>query len=83
MLIGFDTRPGSLSLRDRSIFNYEMTSKYIALKNVFIQKSIFVDFFFSFNPNSYGNQRRLCSGNLPGMFEIVNQNFSKTADTLV
>ena len=50
MLIGFDTRPCSLSVRDSSMFKYEMTSKYIALKNVFIQKSIFVDF-FSFNPN--------------------------------
>ena len=28
-----------------------MTSKYIALKNVFLQKSIFVDIFFSCNPN--------------------------------
>ena len=51
MLIGIDTRPCSLSLRDRSMFNYEMTSKYIALKIVFIQKSIFVDIFSSFNPN--------------------------------
>ena len=51
MLIGIDTRPCSLSVRDRSMFNYEMTSKQIALKNVFIQKSIFDDIFFSFNPN--------------------------------
>ena len=51
MLIGIDTRPCSLSLRDRSMFIYEMTSKSIAHKNVFMQKSIFVDIFFSFNPN--------------------------------
>ena len=33
-----------------------------------LYKTIFVDIFFSFNPNSFGNQRRLFSGNLPGMF---------------
>ena len=45
MLIGIDTMPCSLSLRDRSMFNYEMTLKQIALKTFFIQKSIFVDIF--------------------------------------
>ena len=53
MLIGIDTIPCSLSLRDSSMFNYEMTSKRIALKNVIVQKSIFVDLLLSFNPNSY------------------------------
>ena len=39
------------------------------LKNVFVQKSFFFNTFYSFNPNhAYWNQRRLFSGNLPGMF---------------
>ena len=45
------------------------------LNYVFVQKSFFFNI-FSFNPNhAYWNQRRLFSGNLPGMF-IIN---SRTA----
>ena len=41
------------------------------LKNNFVQKSFFFNIFYSFNPNhAYWNQRRLSSGNLPGMFWI-------------
>ena len=60
MLIAIDNRPCSLSLRDKSMFNYEMTSKQTALKKVFIQKSIFVDIFFYFNPNRVMGINAIC-----------------------
>ena len=70
MLIGIDSSPCSLSLRNRGMFNYEKINR--TLKNVFVQKSFFFNIFYSFNPNhAYWNQRRLFSGNLPGMFSIV------------
>ena len=70
MLIGIDSSPCKLSLRNASMFNFEMPSKEIVLKKiVFVQKSFFFNIFDSFNPNhAYWNQRRLFSGNLPGMF---------------
>ena len=71
MLIVIDRSPCSLSLRNRSMFNYEMPSK-IGLKNCFCTKIFFFfNIFCYFNPNhAYWNQRRLFSGNLPGMFGI-------------
>ena len=42
MLIGIDSSPCSLSLRNRSVFNYEkMTSKWIGLKKCFWTKIFF------------------------------------------
>ena len=39
---------------------------------MFLYKNFFSDIFYSFNPNhAYWNQRRLFSGNLPGMFNIA------------
>ena len=58
MLIGIDTRTCSHSLRDRCLFNYEMTSNKSHLK-MFLQNPIFVDIFFSY---CYGNQRRQSAG---------------------
>ena len=41
MLIGVDSSPCSLSLRNRSMFNYEMPSKQIGLKKYFCTKIFF------------------------------------------
>ena len=38
---------------------------------MFLYKNLFFDIFYSFNPNhAYWNQRRLFSGNLPGMVSL-------------
>ena len=38
---------------------------------MFLYKNLFFNIFYSFNPNhAYWNQRRLFSGNLPGMFPM-------------
>ena len=38
---------------------------------MFLYKNFFFNIFYSFNPNhAYWNQRRLFSGNLPGMFFV-------------
>ena len=53
------------------MFNYEMPSKEMGLKKCFCTKIFFFNIFYSFNPNhAYWNQRRLFSGNLPGMFDF-------------
>ena len=72
MLIGVDSSPCSLSLRNRSICSTTKCHQNKSdLKNIFVQKSFFFNIFYSFNPNhAYWNQRRLFSGNLPGMFDI-------------
>ena len=73
MLIGIDSSPRSLSLRNRSTLcsTTKCHQNKSDLKNVFVQKSFFFNIFYSFNPNhAYWNQRRLFSGNLPGMFLI-------------
>ena len=49
MLIGIDSSPCSLSLRNRSMFNDEMSSKYIGLKKCFCTKIFFFNIFYSFN----------------------------------
>ena len=41
MLIVIDSSPCSLSLRNRSMFNYEMPSKHIGLKKMFLYKNLF------------------------------------------
>ena len=48
---------------------------------MFLYKNLFFfNIFYSFNPNrAYWNQRRLFSGNLPGMFNIVFSIFVKLA----
>ena len=55
------------------MFNYEMPSKQIGLRKCFCTKIFFFfNIFYSFNPNhAYWNQRRLFSGNLPGMFVCI------------
>ena len=71
MLIGIDSSPCSLSLRNRSTLclTTKCHQNKSDLKNVFVQKSFFFNIFYSFNPNhAYWNQRRLFSGILPGMF---------------
>ena len=71
MLIGIDSSPCSLSLRNRSTLcsTTKCHQNKSDLRNVFVQKSFFFNIFYSFNPNhAYWNQRRLFSGNLPGMF---------------
>ena len=75
MLIGIDNSPCSPSLRNRSTLcsTTKCHQNKSDLKNIFVQKSFFFNIFYSFNPNhAYWNQRRLFSGNLPGMFEISN-----------
>ena len=70
MLIGIDSSPCSLSLRNRSTLcsTTKCHQNKSDLKNVFVQ-NFFFNIFYSFNPNhAYWNQRRLFSGNLPGMF---------------
>ena len=49
----------------------------------FVRKSLFsLVFFSSFNPNlGYGNQRRLFSGNMPGMFTVDEYSENKTSPT--
>ena len=72
MLIGIDSSPCSLSLGNRSTLcsTTKCHQNKSDLKNVFVQKSFFFNIFYSFNPNhAYWNQRRLFSGNLPGMFQ--------------
>ena len=74
MLIGIDSSPCRLSLRSRSMFNYEMPSKWIGLKKCFCAKIFFLKIFYSFDPNhAYWNQRRLFSGNLPAMFWNISE----------
>ena len=71
MLIGIDSSPCGLSLRNRSTLcsTTKCHQNKSDLKNVFVQKFFFFNIFYSFNPNhAYWNQRRLFSGNLPGMF---------------
>ena len=73
MLIGIDSSLCSLSLRNRSTLcsTTKIHQNKADFKNVFVQKSFFFNIFYSFNPNhAYWNQRRLFSGNLPGMFSI-------------
>ena len=73
MLIGIDSSPCSLSLRNRSTLcsTTKCHQNKSDLKNVFVQKSFFFNIFCYFNPNhAYWNQRRLFSCNLPGMFGI-------------
>ena len=70
MLIGIDSNPCSLSLRNRSTLcsTTKCHQNKSDLKNVFVQKKFFN--IYSFNPNhAYWNQRRLFSGNLPAMFQ--------------
>ena len=76
MLIGIDSSPCSLSLRNRSTLSSttKCHQNKSDLKNVFVQKSFFFNIFYSFNPNrAYWNQRRLFSGNLPGMLLYFNR----------
>ena len=41
---------------------------------MFLYKNLFFDILYSFNPNlAYWNQRRLFSGNLPGMFKFISK----------
>ena len=71
MLIGIDSSTCSLSLRNGSTLcsTTKCHQNKSELKNVFVQKSFFFNIFCYFNPNyAYWNQRRLFSGNLPGMF---------------
>ena len=73
MLIGIDSSHCSLSLRNRSTLcsTTKCHQNKSDLKNVFVLKSFFFNIFYSFNPNhAYWNQRRLFSGNLPGVFII-------------
>ena len=52
MLIGIDIRPCSLSLRETGVCSItKLHQNKSHLKMFFIQKSIFVDIFFSFIPN--------------------------------
>ena len=48
---------------------------YESIAAIFWQSASYVfDIFYSFDPNhAYWNQRRLFSGNLPGMFVFFNQ----------
>ena len=50
MLIGIDTRPCSLSLRDRSMFNYEMTSNKSHLKMYLCKNQFLLIFSFQSIP---------------------------------
>ena len=59
MLIGIDTSPCVVSLRNRSIFSSQMTSCFSLVLS-------------SVNHNfGYGNQRQLFAGNLPDMFNFL------------
>ena len=67
MLIGIDTSPCAVSL----YVQLQNDIKKVRTLELFVQNHFFTSF-FSFNPNlGYGNQRRLFSGNLPGMFVVV------------
>ena len=47
---------------------------------MFLYKNLFFDIFYFFNPNyAYWNQRRLFSGNLPGMFLFLFQSQSASS----
>ena len=83
MLIGIASGPCSLSLRNRSRLcsATKCHQNKSDLKNVFVQKSFFFNI-YSFNPNhAYWNQRRLFSGNLPGMF--INCSWTKFIANIV
>ena len=74
MLIGIDSSPCSLSLRNRSKLcsTTKCHQNKLDLKNVFVQKSFFFNIFYFFNPNhAYWNQRWLFSGILLGMFQFL------------
>ena len=63
MLIGFDTSPCILSLRNRSMSNYEMSKRNVRTSNVFCTKINFdLDSFFpirfSNSNRGYGKQGR-------------------------